>query len=69
MCFKTNKNKPVRLAKKPENQTVEFIKTLIKKPEFWITIAFIIIFLISIYLAYQGAIAEKVYNLGNINIR
>lgn len=65
MCFRT-RNKPVRLAKKPENPVVEFVKALVKSPEFWVVIAFIIIFLISIYFAYQGAIAERVYNLGNI---
>lgn len=68
MCFKT-KNKPVRLAKKPENSTVECFKALIKRPEFWIVIAFVIIFLVAIYFAYQGAITERVYNLGNISGR
>ena len=65
MCFK-KRNQPVRLAKKPEHETFEFLTGVMKSPEFWVIIAVIIIFIIAIIFAYKGATPERVYNLANI---
>lgn len=67
--FKKNNNQPVRLAKKESNETLKFLTGVMKSPEFWVIVIFIICFILTIIFAWENATPEKVYNLGNINIR
>ena len=64
--------KPVRLQKKKEQndfiQTFKFITELMKKPEFWLVILIIIIFILLIYIALMESGSNMWYNRGLIGI-
>lgn len=64
--------KPVRLQKKESKndfiQTFKFITELMKKPEFWLVILIIIIFILLIYIAFMESGSNMWYNRGLIGI-
>lgn len=64
--------KPVRLQKKEKQndfiQTFKFITKLMKKPEFWLVILIIIIFILLIYIAFMESGSNMWYNRGLIGI-
>ena len=50
MCFK-KKSKPVRLEKQQESLKINDLTEILTKYEFWLIIAFIVIFILIVFLA------------------
>lgn len=63
MCFR--KNKPARLEKK-EPTWFDELKNIMRQPEFWVYLAFIVIFILLIIFAMNEARMYFVYNRGGL---
>ena len=62
MCFRKN-NKPARLEKR-EPTWFDDLKIIMKQPEFWLYLAFMVIFILLIIFAMNEARMYFVYNRG-----